>query len=75
MLHTDFPRPHLGPNTGPNEQNLPKMVYIIPNFLVLHCGDNFMKIRTKIANRNHANTITSVIAAKQTVINEVYVFQ
>ena len=25
------------------------MVYIIPNFLVLHIGDNFMKIRTKIA--------------------------
>ena len=25
------------------------MVYIIPNFLVLHYGENFMKIRTKIA--------------------------
>ena len=25
------------------------MVYIIPNFLVLHFGDNFMKIQTKIA--------------------------
>ena len=25
------------------------MVYIIPNFLVLHFGENFMKIRTKIA--------------------------
>ena len=24
------------------------MVYIIPNFLVLHFGENFMKIRTKI---------------------------
>ena len=32
-----------------NEQNLLKMVYIIPNFLVLHFGENFMKIRTKIA--------------------------
>ena len=25
------------------------MVYIIPDFLVLHLGENFMKIRTKIA--------------------------
>ena len=25
------------------------MVYIIPNFLVLHFGENFMKIQTKIA--------------------------
>ena len=33
-----------------NEQNLPKMVYIIPHFfLVLHFGENFLKIRTKIA--------------------------
>ena len=32
-----------------NEQKLPKRVYIIPNFLVLHFGENFMKIRTKIA--------------------------
>ena len=24
------------------------MVYMIPNFLVLHFGENFMKIRTKI---------------------------
>ena len=30
------------------EQKLPKVVYIIPNFLVLHFGENFMKIRTKI---------------------------
>ena len=27
-----------------NEQTLPKMVYIIPNFLVLYFGENFMKI-------------------------------
>ena len=27
-----------------NEQKLPKMVYIIPNFLFLHFGANFMKI-------------------------------
>ena len=49
----DFPRPDLRPNIGPfpiqNEQKLPKMVYIIPNFLVLHFGENFMKIQTKIA--------------------------
>ena len=32
-----------------NEQKLPKMVFIIPNFLVLHFGENFMKITTKIA--------------------------
>ena len=32
-----------------NEQKLPKMVLIIPNFLVLHCGENLMKIWTKIA--------------------------
>ena len=32
-----------------NEQKLPKMAYIIPNFLVLHFGEIFMKIRTKIA--------------------------
>ena len=25
------------------------MVYIIPKFLVLHFGENFMEIRTKIA--------------------------
>ena len=48
-----FPRPDLGPNIGPfpikNEQKLPKMVYIIPDLLVLHLGENFMKIRTKLA--------------------------
>ena len=42
----------MGPNIGPfpskNEQKLPKMVYVIPNFLALHFGENFMKIRTKI---------------------------
>ena len=31
-----------------NEQKVPKMVYILPNFLVLHFGENFMKIQTKI---------------------------
>ena len=31
-----------------NEQKLPKMVYITSNFLVLHFGENFMKIRSKI---------------------------
>ena len=40
----DFPRPDLGQNIPPqfkNEQKLPKMVYTIPNFLVLHFGENF----------------------------------
>ena len=32
-----------------NEQKLSKMVHIIPNFLGLHFGENFMKIWTKIA--------------------------
>ena len=44
----DFPRPDLGPNIPPSRlkynQKFPKMVYIIPNFLVLHFGKNFMKI-------------------------------
>ena len=32
------------------------MVYIIPNFLVLHFGENDMKIRTKIPKlRMHEN--------------------
>ena len=47
----DFPSPDLGPNIAPsqleNKQKLPKMVYIIPNFLVLHFGEDFMKIGTK----------------------------
>ena len=37
------------PSQLKNEQKLPKMVYIIPKYLVLHFGENFMKIRTKIA--------------------------
>ena len=51
----DFPRPDLRPRFGPgpfsikNEQKLPKMVFIIPNFFVLHFCENFMKIRTKRA--------------------------
>ena len=32
------------PSQLKNEQKLPKMVYIIPNFLVLHFGETFMKI-------------------------------
>ena len=47
-----FPWPDLGLNIDPshlNEQKLPKMVYIIPNFLlVLHVGENFLKILKKI---------------------------
>ena len=30
-------------------QKLPKMVYIIPNFLVLNFCENLIKIQTKIA--------------------------
>ena len=37
------------------------MVYIIPNFLVLHFGENFMKIRTKIAKlQMHENWYKNV---------------
>ena len=36
------------PYISKNEQKLSKMVFIIPNFLVLHFGENFMKIRLKI---------------------------
>ena len=32
------------PSQFQNEQKLPKMVYIIPNFLVLQFGGKFMKI-------------------------------
>ena len=32
-----------------NEQKLFKMMYVVPNFLLLHFGENFMKIQTKIA--------------------------
>ena len=37
------------PISNKKEHKLPKIVYIIPNFLVLHFGENFMKIGTKIA--------------------------
>ena len=37
------------PSQLKNEQKLPKMVFSIPNFLVLNFGEHFMKIRTKIA--------------------------
>ena len=53
VILKNFPRPDLGLYIGPfpikNEQKLPKMMHIIPNFLVLRFGDNFMKIGTKIA--------------------------
>ena len=49
----DLPRPDLGLNIGPfpikNEQNIPKGVKIIPIFVVLHFGENFMKIQIMIA--------------------------
>ena len=34
-----------------NEQKLPKIVYIIPNFLVLHFGEKITKMRTKIPKK------------------------
>ena len=44
----DFPRVDVGMKLAhsqfKNEQKLPKIVYIIPNFLVLHFGENFMKV-------------------------------
>ena len=39
----------LAPSEFKIEQKLPKMEHIIPNFLVLQIGENFMKIRTQIA--------------------------
>ena len=53
-IKPDFPRPdfqNIGPGPFPikNEQKLSQMVYIIPNWLVLHFGENFMKIWTKTA--------------------------
>ena len=50
----DFPRLIWGQINAPsqlkNEQKLPKMVYIIPNYLLLHFGENFMEIWSKIQN-------------------------
>ena len=37
------------PSQLKNEQSLLKMMHIIPNFLILHFGESFMKIWTKIA--------------------------
>ena len=45
----DFPKPDLGPFQLKYKQKLPKMVYVVPTFLVIHFDGNFMKIRTKIA--------------------------
>ena len=42
-------------------QKFPKMMYIIPNFLVLHFGENFMKMRTKTAKlQMHENLYTNM---------------
>ena len=56
FAYLDLPGIYLGlisgripaPSQFKNEQKLPKMVYIIPNFLVLHFGENLMKIRIKM---------------------------
>ena len=40
------------------------MVYIIPNLLVLHFGEKFMKIRTKIADTDenlHKNVFIHIL--------------
>ena len=34
----------------------------------------FDNVTLTLRHRNHANTITSVITAKQTIVNEVYVY-
>ena len=36
------------PSQFRTEQKHPKIVYIIPNFIVLYFGEHFMKIQTKI---------------------------
>ena len=43
----------LAPSQLKNEKTLSKMVYIIPEFLVLDFGENFMKIGTKIPIQMH----------------------
>ena len=53
----------MAPSQLKNKQKLPKMVYIIHNFLVLDFGENFMKILTKIAKLQmhenlHKNSFT-----------------
>ena len=48
----------MAPSQLKNEQKLPKMVYIFPNFIVLHFGENFMKIRienSKVNLQMHKN--------------------
>ena len=42
----EFEAEYRAPSKFKNEQKLPKIVYIIPNILVLHFGENFVKIRT-----------------------------
>ena len=36
------------PSQFKSEQKILEMLYIIPNFLVIYFGENFMKIRSKI---------------------------
>ena len=38
----------MAPSQLKNEQKVPKMVYIVPYFLVRYFGENFMKILTKL---------------------------
>ena len=48
MFIRDFPRPDLGPNNDPFKIKTSQMSYIVLNFLGLHFGENFVKIRSKI---------------------------
>ena len=49
------------PSQLKNEHKLPKMESIIPNFLVLHFGENFMKIRKNTAKlQMHENSYKNV---------------
>ena len=49
------------PSQLKNEQKLHKMVYIFPNYLVLHFGENFMKIRTKIAKLQMHENVYNIV--------------
>ena len=74
ILSRDFPRPDLGPNISrisasfqlKVSKNFSKWcIYIIPYFLVLHFGEHFMKIRTKIAKlQMHENLHKNVYENK-----------
>ena len=49
------------------------MVYIIPNFLVLHSGENFMKIQTKIAKSQMPESLHKNV--NENMISEQFKYQ